>query len=132
MTDDIEAFLRDHLVTEDGVSRAPTDQEYGIIAEALTAYVKRLGIGVGDTEDLTPGSKVRWKSSGVRKTGEVVAVVPKGSTPEKLGLKAGGGGMSRDHVSYVLRGRRTDSKGEPYGPAALYWPQISQIERVAG
>ena len=78
------------------------------------------------------GDKVRWISSNTRKSGTIEAIVPEGSTPSDVGFpKAGGGGMSRGHESYVVRGRKLDSRGNEYGPAALYWPFVSLLEPVA-
>ncbi|MQB09564.1 hypothetical protein DXT96_06805 [Agrobacterium sp. ICMP 6402] len=58
------------------------------------------------------GDKVEWVSSGVKKIGEIIAVVPAGKTPAEIGYpKAGGGGEARDHETYVARGVKQDSKG---------------------
>ena len=73
------------------------------------------------------GDKTQWVSSGVRKIGEVIAVVPAGKTPSDIGYpKAGGGGIARDHETYVIKGIKVDSKG-PYGSRALYWPFVSLL-----
>ncbi|WP_223566896.1 hypothetical protein [Agrobacterium tumefaciens] len=73
------------------------------------------------------GDKVEWISSGVKKVGVIVGVVPAGKTPAEIGYpKAGGGGDPRDHETYVAKGIKIDSKG-PYGSRALYWPFVSLL-----
>lgn len=73
------------------------------------------------------GDKVEWVSSGVKKIGEIIAVVPAGKTPVEIGYpKAGGGGVARDHETYVAKGVKHDSKGA-YGSKALYWPFVSLL-----
>lgn len=74
------------------------------------------------------GQKVKWISSNVRKTGEITAVVPAGKVPSEIGKpKAGGGGLPRDHESYVVHGQKQDNRG-PYGSKAEYWPFVSLLE----
>ncbi|KQM88620.1 hypothetical protein ASE67_02450 [Sphingomonas sp. Leaf23] len=75
------------------------------------------------------GDPVEWTTSNTRKIGEIVAVVPGGQKPAQVGFpKAGGGGLGRDHESYVVMGRKTDSRGAYYGSAAVYWPPVSTIK----
>lgn len=65
------------------------------------------------------GDVVRWTSSNVEKIGVIVAIVPAGQRPADVGYpKAGGGGLSRDKESYIVRGAPT------YAPKrkANYWP----------
>lgn len=74
------------------------------------------------------GTKVEWTSSNTKKIGEVTAIVPAGKTPAEIGKpKAGGGGDPRKFESYVVRGRKVDSKGVPFGPKADYWPLVSLL-----
>ena len=78
-------------------------------------------------ETLTVGQKVKWTSSNTEKVGEVVAIVPAGKTPRDVGHpKAGGGGMARDHESYVIRGQQI-WRGELQARKAWYWPVVSLI-----
>lgn len=75
------------------------------------------------------GDKVKWISSNVRKIGEVVAIVPVGGSPRSVGFpKAGGGGSERDHVTYIVRGRKRSYDNQPYGSTAVYWPVVSLLE----
>lgn len=108
-------------------SRSPTADEARMIADGITGYLEHLGIGVSD-RPLEVGDRVRWVSSNTRKKGEIVAIVPPGSTPKAMGYRIDGG-FSRDHVSYVVKGRRTDSKDQPVGSATLYWPLTSLLQR---
>lgn len=77
---------------------------------------------------------VRWTSSNTDKQGTIVAVVPAGRKPADVGFpKAGGGGLQRDHETYVIRGKklqRTVDGAAPYGSAALYWPHVSLLKLV--
>lgn len=76
------------------------------------------------------GDRVEWTTSNTRKIGEIVAVVPEGMLPVEVGFpKAGGGGMSRGHESYVVKGRKTYTRSNYfYGSAATYWPPVSTIK----
>jgi len=77
------------------------------------------------------GDKVRWTSSNTLKTGKVTHVVPAGKKPSLFGVfDAGGGGLPRDHETYIIRGKKQNSRGESYGSAANYWPLVSLLERV--
>ena len=77
------------------------------------------------------GTEVTWISSNTRKRGVITAIVPAGKTPADVGAsRAGGGGGSRDHETYVVRGQKLNHKGEPYGPKADYWPLVSLLETV--
>ena len=77
------------------------------------------------------GMNVTWISSNTRKRGVITDVVPAGRTPREIGKpKAGGGGMYRDHETYVVRGRKLTSRGEEYGPKADYWPLVSLLETI--
>lgn len=74
------------------------------------------------------GDQVVWVSSNTKKIGEVTAIVPAGKLPREVGKpKAGGGGMHRDHESYVVRGKKLNSKNAPYGHFADYWPFVSLL-----
>lgn len=80
------------------------------------------------TSDIAAGAVVRWISSNIYKQGVVEAVVPAGRTPADVGFpKAGGGGLARDHKSYIVRGRKF-AGGKEYGSKALYWPHVSLLE----
>ena len=75
------------------------------------------------------GEAVYWKSSNTTKKGYVEAIVPAGKTPSEIGFpKAGGGGICRDHESYVLRGRKLNSRGAEYGSKGWYWPHVSLLK----
>ena len=71
------------------------------------------------------GSLVTWasQSAGIvkRKTGTVEAIIPAGKRPE---LK--GAGLSRDHVSYVVRVREIDDHGRKR--SKLYWPRVEGLD----
>lgn len=74
------------------------------------------------------GDRVKWNSSNTDKVGEIVAVVPAGQRPIDVGFaKAGGGGLSRDHTTYIVKGRKLDSRGDPRGSTAHYWPVVSLL-----
>lgn len=76
------------------------------------------------------GQKVKWVTSGTLKIGEVIAIVPAGSSPASVGFpKAGGGGMPRKHESYVIRGQIV-SYGKILPRKSVYWPMVSVIEAV--
>lgn len=76
------------------------------------------------------GDKVTWISSNTQKVGEVIAVVPAGKTPAEIGHpKAGGGGIQRDHETYVIRGQQI-WKGQVQPRKALYWPYVSLISKA--
>ncbi|WP_159975797.1 MULTISPECIES: hypothetical protein [unclassified Novosphingobium] len=77
------------------------------------------------------GDKVRWTSSNTCKRGVIEAIVPAGSLPGDVGFpNAGGGGMSRDHETYIVRGRKLNSAGAEYGSKGVYWPRVSLLELV--
>lgn len=125
----IDDFLDDFQI-EIGDQRRPLDETEKMVARsAIQTYLRTLGI---ETEGpLQVGDPVTWVSSNTRKVGHIVAIVPAGQKPKDVGFpKAGGEGMSRDHVSYVLKGQRHDGK-KPIGSAALYWPHVSLIKRLA-
>jgi len=74
------------------------------------------------------GDKVRWKSQSQsycsEKTGDIVAVVPTGTTPViPKGFRCNsscGYGMARNHESYLVK---VDGKGN-----RLYWPIVSKLK----
>jgi len=75
------------------------------------------------------GDRVRWISSNTYKQGVIEAVVPARRLPSDVGFpKAGGGGLSRDHETYIVRGRKLTNTGVEYGPRAVYWPRLSLLE----
>lgn len=77
------------------------------------------------------GDKVRWISSNTYKQGIVEVVLPPRRTPLDVGYpKAGGGGLSRDHETYIVRGRKITNRGDEYGSKALYWPRVSLLEKL--
>lgn len=77
------------------------------------------------------GDKVKWVSSNTDKIGEVVAIVPEGRRPADVGYpRAGGGGFSRGHTSFIVKGKKVDARGNLYGPNALYWPVVSLLQAV--
>lgn len=78
------------------------------------------------------GDKVEWNSSNTIKTGEIVAVVPAGKCPDDVGYpKAGGGGLSRKHETYIVRGRKLyNHNRQPYGSNGVYWPVVSLLQAV--
>lgn len=124
----IEQFIEDYRVTELSATRPLKQREKEIVHDAIRAYLRTIGI---ETEGpIEIGDKVRWTSSGTQKRGTILAIVPSGLKPADMGFpKAGGGGMSRNHESYVVKGRRLNSKGEETGSTSLYWPHSSLIER---
>lgn len=79
---------------------------------------------------------VRWNSSNTDKQGTVVAIVPAGQKPSDVGFpKAGGGGLPRDHETYVVKGKKLQHNTVgtiPYGSAAFYWPHVSLLSLVEG
>lgn len=74
------------------------------------------------------GDRVEWVSSNTRKVGAVTHILPPEASPADLGIRAGGGGFGRAHQSYIVRGRKSNSRGEEYGPAANYWPAVSLLK----
>jgi hypothetical protein len=78
------------------------------------------------------GDRVKWISSHTPKEGVVTHVVLPGQRPKHVGVfNAGGGGMSRDHDSYIVRGQKVDHRGEVQRRAANYWPIVSLLEADA-
>lgn len=75
------------------------------------------------------GDRVEWTSQSASfrttKRGEIVAVVPAETPPERCvpdGYRCGspaGFGMSRDHESYLVK---VDGKGR-----GLYWPRVKHL-----
>ena len=77
--------------------------------------------------------KVRWSStsngSTTAKTGTIVHVVPaKGqiNTVERHSYGLEGGGLPRDHESYVVHVPGVTGKGK----GKWYWPRVSQLVYV--
>lgn len=87
------------------------------------------------TMQFEAGDRVTWASQAsggwTEKTGEVVKVVPPkaysevGRIAEELGARSAfGGGMPRDHESYVVKvqpGKTGNAK------PVLYWPVVSKL-----
>ena len=81
------------------------------------------------------GDKVEWDStsngSTTSKQGEVVAVVPpKGNPPTGRFtghvLRTDGGGLPRDHESYLVSVPGPGPKAKP----RMYWPRVSALKPV--
>ena len=90
------------------------------------------------------GDKVQWLSSYTIKEGTIVAVVPANVRPadqrptrltpgyrklsrlneKDFNLAKLGGGMSRDHKSYLVA--VNNGGGKPF----LYWPRVSALQNV--
>ena len=70
----------------------------------------------------TIGDYVSWRSHSGGCHGVIVAVVPPGDRP--AAKTTGGKTRPRDHVSYLVRGRKLDADGTPYGPEGIYWPRV--------
>jgi hypothetical protein len=80
------------------------------------------GFNVGDT--------VRWRSQAAgsqkEKVGRVVEIVMAGSKPSNRGSSfAYGGGMNRNHDSYVVEVQQGQKKRPLY-----YWPRVNKLELV--
>lgn len=81
------------------------------------------------TKEFKVGDKVRWLSSNTYKVGEIVAVVPVGKTPQEVNYpKAGGGGIGRNHISYIVLGSKVSTRSvRRDSREAYYWPVVSLL-----
>lgn len=113
----------------DGTMRPLLPQEIAMIERITVPYLAAFGIGEAD-RPLGMGDRVRWTSSNQRKIGEIVGIVPAGSTPSREGIKMPSEGMSRKDVSYVVRGCKVDGKGNPVGRPSVFWPLTSLLTRI--
>lgn len=67
--------------------------------------------------------RVVWISSGTRKSGVVIAVLPADTAPAAIGYpKLGGPNAQRDHETYIVRGAAGGS-----AKTSLYWPLVSLL-----
>ena len=74
---------------------------------------------------------VTWKSSGVSKTGMVVAVIPAGMGPQNCGYgKLGFSTLPRPEESYIVRAWHTGAKKT--GAGKIYWPFNAWLKPVDG
>lgn len=75
------------------------------------------------------GQSVEWISSGTKKTGVVIGVIPSKRVPLDMGYKVEGG-LPRDHESYIVEGvksvcRRGETRSRQV--KSLYWPRVSLL-----
>lgn len=88
-----------------------------------------MGDASSKRQTFIPDQPVEWISSGVKKSGVILSVVPKGHIPKELAHKIGPW-QPRDHESYIVAGvrsvqRRGESKSRQV--KALYWPRVSLL-----
>lgn len=121
--------LRNATIEDGGRMRRLDDREISLVERVMAPYLAAYGIGRSD-RPLGIGDRVRWRSSNKDKAGEIVGIVPAGSSPSREGFAMTSEGLSRNQVSYVVRGTHVDRKGVAIGKPTLFWPLTSLIERV--
>lgn len=85
--------------------------------DPATSKTVRDILSVADEGVAMIGQTVTWTSSNLKKTGEIVAVVPAGERPKNdFTPKVDVSGGHRDHISYVVRAN-----------GKHYWPRVSLL-----
>lgn len=62
-------------------------------------------------------------SSGVKKSGTVEHIIPRGRFPQEFGVKIDGG-LPRNHESYIVKATTENASKKR---TALYWPRVSLL-----
>lgn len=79
------------------------------------------------TKTFKMGDRVRWESQAAgisqMKTGEVVHVIPPGSTPDMKGV-----GGARGEESYVVKAAVESNTRMGRPRKRTYWPLVSKLE----
>ncbi len=85
----------------------------------------------GQTVKYAVNDAVTWVSSGVSKTGTVVAVIPAGKGPQNCGYgNLGFSAIPRTEESYIVRAWRTGAKKT--GAGKIYWPFNAWLKPADG